>query len=834
MRCNHTSAAGCIISTNTGFHTSSLTSVTQRKQQPHLHRHSQCTLKALPVSDTPTHKVSVRKLVEFSCKTGDLIHDGVAGPTSEEGQKAHKKLQSKLQAGQQAEVKVGTVINSAGNTLAISGRVDIFQSTADQLILGEIKSCYAPVEKISTTTRALHWAQLKMYGYCAMKQSHHRSATLQLLWFNVVTDEVHVEEQILLYHELEAFARAAADQYLRWMQLIESLSAKTTASAQALSFPHEQFRAGQREMAGAIYVTAREKGTLLCEAPTGIGKTISALFPAAKALGADLIESTVYLTAKTSGRESANEALSLLARNGLFITAVTITSKKTTCHCTNGTCDWNSEGRCPLTIGFFDRLPEARDALIQTGIITPAAIDEAAHRYQLCPFELTLQLLPWVDLVVCDFNYVFDPLVRLSHFTEAANKKLLLVDESHNLIDRARSMYSAQLEYRQMLQASRESTAGNPFLAKAFKSVANAIQRVARTSDEPEFAHDDTPDTVNRAVKKCGDALTSTIENHQPLTETAADAAKEIYRYLVIAELFGDHHKAISTKSPGAPKHSALSLQCLNATDKLAVSFRQFRAAAVFSATLRPQHYFRESLGLPESTGCLSLPSPFAPQQQGTFVCEWIDTRYRARKAAMEPLVSLAHKVFTTRPGNYQIFFPSYAFMESVHTAFERAHPDIPTLIQQRRSTDEQRQQFLHKFQSEQQLLAFSILGGIYGEGIDYVGDKLIGTIIVGTGLASINLQQKLIEQDYTAQGLNGFEYASQYPGFTRVLQTAGRVIRSEQDHGIVVLADHRFTDPFYRDLYPAQWQLQRCRNDSALDVRLHEFWAEHFSLTGC
>lgn len=765
------------------------------------------------------------------------MHAGVAGPTADEGQKAHKKLQSRLSANQQAEVSVKANITLNNATLALSGRIDVLESANDHHMIKEIKSCYAPPEKIPPATRNLHWAQLKVYGYCILQspETKANSISLQLLWFNIHTEEVTTETQVATFDELQAFTEHAARLYIEWLELIGKLSERTIKSAKALTFPHAEFRAGQREMAGSIYLTTRDKGALLCEAPTGIGKTISALFPAAKAMGEGLIDSAVYLTAKTSGRQSANDAVAQLQQNGLFITAVTITAKKSTCHCTNGTCECNREGQCPLTVGFFDRLPQARSALIQQGMITPAMIDNAAHQYQLCPFELTLQLLPWVNLVICDFNYVFDPLVRLTHFAEAAKSKLLLVDETHNLIDRARSMYSARLHRQQLLEAADDATDNNPFLAKVFKSVAAAVQRVSRHEAEAEFTLDKAPQNVSRAVGKCVDALATTLENATPLTESQAEAAKELYRYLVIEDLFGSHHRAISisrhTGRKSSTKHTTLLLQCLNATDRLAGSFKQFKACVAFSATLRPQSYFQTALGLPDQAQCLALPSPFAAQQQGTFLCRWIDTRYQKRPQSVKPLAEMAHRVVTARPGNYQIFFPSYAFMEEVHTEFCKRFPDITTIMQQRGSDDTQRKAFLSHFEAHHQLLAFSIMGGIYGEGVDYVGNRLIGSIIVGTGLASINLQQKLIEQDYQSQGLNGFDYASKYPGLTRVLQTAGRVIRSETDTGVVILADCRFGDTFYQQWFPQHWQVNHCTDLDALHTGLHQFWADHFSL---
>ena len=808
----------------------------------------------------PTLKVSVRKLVEFSCRRGDLLHEGIAGPTAQQGQIAHKQLQAVRGADESAEVKVSADITTGGSVLQISGRVDLLGGQKQNPAIGEIKSCYAPVDKIPQCNRDMHWAQLKIYGYCVLadKQCTARQVSLRLIWFNINTNETTVEAAVYTQAELTDYTHAAAHRYIDWMTVVRSQQEKIANSAATLTFPHAQYRQGQREMAAGVYVSTRDKGTMLCEAPTGIGKTISTLFPAAKAIGERLIDSVIYLTAKTSGRQSANQALQQLASHGLFVSSITITAKKTTCHCTNGTCERNDNGRCPLTIGFFDRLPEARRALIGGGIISPQDIDNAARAYQLCPFELTLQMLPWVSVVICDYNYIFDPLVRLNHFTERSRRRLLLVDEAHNLTDRASSMYSAKLNTHQLKEAAKESTVQSPFLAKAFKRLTGSIERYAKKSEETAFSACKPVMAITRSVRHCVDALTTTVENQLPLTETQADAAKALYRYLVIEDLFGDHHRVITTthnaktshgqnghgqnghgqnsnrkqtrnKSTG---HVIHQLQCLNATGMLHTSFKPFRAAVTFSATLRPQHFYRQSLGLNDNTACISLPSPFDPTQQGTYICNWINTRYHAREHAINPIVDLVYTTCQAKPGNYQVYFPSYSFMEAVYREFIRRFPDVPTMVQQRGSSDNDRAAYLGAFESAQRTVGFAILGGIYGEGIDYVGDRLIGTIIVGTGLASPSLQQQLIEENYTQRGLNAFDYGSRYPGFTRVLQTAGRVIRSESDTGIVILADQRFSDRFYRPLYPQHWKVTTCKTLTDLHQSLNEFWADNFSLS--
>ncbi len=787
-------------------------------------------------SGTVPLKCSVKKFVDFTCRTGDLESIGTAGPTAAEGQKAHKALQAKKSPDEEAEVKVECLVGSGARQLKISGRVDLVNANPLSPCVSEIKSCYAPPNRLPLSTVTLHRAQLKVYGYCILKDLQSskinrtvagtHQITLRLMWYNLIANEVTIDEQTFDLDTLESYVTEAADRYIEWIELVNQQFSSTRKSAGKLEFPHQQFRAGQRDMAAAVFLGARDGFHVMCEAPTGIGKTVSTLFPAVKAIGSGDLERIIYLTAKNSGKQAAAECVEQLADAGLNISAITITAKKTTCHCSNGTCERDAEdGSCPLTIGFYDRLPEARLKLIRLGIITPDTIDSIAHEHALCPFELIQQMLPWMQVVVCDFNYIFDPLVRLNSLTEDTNKQLLLVDEAHNLTDRARSMYSASLDKREIKRAVADLNR-NTLQAKNLQTLIRAIDRWSKECTEPESAHTEKPKTISRAIKRCMQSMMDDSDNRMVMTESIAEAGKAIFRYAVIEELFGEHHRCTTQKQKyGKYQNTVVTLQCLNATDQLKKTYKQFRASISFSATLRPQHFYFSSLGLPDDTRTLSLKSPFDPLQQCTQICDWIDTRYNARAKAVQPIVDIIESVYRSRCGNYQVFFPSYAFMESVYAAFTETHPKIPAIIQKRGSSEEERKQFLNQFSSSNSVLAFSIMGGVFGEAVDYTGDQLIGSIIVGTGLSSISLTQKLIEADFKARGWDGFDYASRYPGFTRVLQTAGRVIRSETDRGVVVLVDQRFTQRFYTDLFPDHWNATTCKDAATLAENLENFW---------
>ena len=632
-------------------------------------------------TDTPAKhktpvKCSVKNFVDFTCRTGDLESISAAGPTAAEGQKAHKVLQAKKSADEKAEVKVECTVGSGDRQLKLSGRIDLLNTASAVPCVSEIKSCYAPPHRLPLSTVTLHWAQLKVYGYCILKDKQNSQPdnntngtlkiTLRLLWYNLIADKVTVDEQQFDLEALEDYVTEAADRYIEWIEIIEKQFAETKDTACKLEFPHKEFRTGQRDMAASVYLGARDGFHVMCEAPTGIGKTVSTLFPAVKAIGSGNIDRIIYLTAKNSGRQAAAACIKQMTDSGLKISAITITSKKTTCHCSNGTCERSEEdGSCPLTIGFYDRLPAARMQLIRAGIITPETIDNAAHEHALCPFELIQQMLPWMQAIVCDFNYVFDPLVRLSNLTEQTGRQLLLVDEAHNLTDRARSMYSATLDRREIKRAIADLNK-TTLQAKNLQALIRAIDRWGKECPEFENAHTDKPKTISRAIKRCMQSMMDDSDNHTVITESIAETGKSIFRYAVIEELFGDHHRCVTLKqNNGKYKNTVVNLQCLNATDQLKKTYKQYKTSVSFSATLRPQSFYFTSLGLPEDTRTLTLDSPFDPSLQCTLICDWIDTRYNARAKAVQPIVEIINSVYQSKRGQYQVFFPSYAFMES-------------------------------------------------------------------------------------------------------------------------------------------------------------------------
>ena len=765
-------------------------------------------------------KVSITDLVRLSCTTGDLINTGPAGPTALQGQRAHKKLQGERSEQMQAEVKLEAEVEVDGWSLRLGGRVDLLDDTSNPPHIIEIKSCLAPPAKLPQSSKDQHWAQLYFYGFCQFTNSPDlQNIKLSLHWINLSDDSLTEDDRTLQREEVFEFCSAAIARFLQLHTLVHAHQQTALASAKNMTFPFGDFRPGQRNMATAVYRSIRDKGYLLSEAPTGIGKTISTLFPAIKAYGEGHTQRIFYLTAKNSGRQAADQAVKSLRQSGLEICSVQLSAKKQLCHCSNGTCERTEEGHCPLTLGFFDRLPEAREELIKLKHIDTAALDAAAHKHQLCPFELSLQLIPWMDVVICDYNYVFDPLVRLTQVVENSREISLLIDEAHNLVDRARSMYSAELSLQDSRAAEKISKA-QPRLAKSFASVGRAIKRATEDA-KSTTAEELSPATVSRAVVKSISAFDESLDG-APLPPDLGEWFKALYRYATIDELYGEHHRALASQQN---KDRQVKLACLNATDKLEASFKSFQSVVCFSATLSPSSVYQTSLGLPAESQHQHLPSPFDPSQLGCYLCSDIDTRFAARQASTPTLIRIIEQLYRAKPGNYLVFFPSYAYLNDTLTAFAELHPDIPLVAQTRTSDPDERETFRQHFAQAGELLGFAILGGVYSEGVDFVGDSLLGTVIVGTGLSAVSTEQQLIQADFDRLGLDGFDYAFKYPGMTRVLQAAGRVIRSETDKGVIVLADRRFSQTFYKQLMPSLWQVRHLSDHRELQGQLDNFW---------
>jgi len=762
-------------------------------------------------------KLGVRELVEFCCRDGDLGFDSGPGVKAIQGLQTHQQIQRHYADEATAERRILLQQSIDEFDVELGGRIDLLFENETPPRIEEIKTVYSHLE--GNTDDALHWAQLKCYGACYCAELELDEIRLSLNRVSLFNQQEKRSAILYTRKELDSFVEQILRQYLQWHRMITTQQQATRQQARALAFPFAEFRHQQRGFAAEVYRSIQHRQRLIVEAPTGSGKTISTLFPGLKAIGEDHCDQIVYLSAKRSGQQQAIEALDLMNSNASYLV---IQAKARSCPCNLEAGEIDAEGRCLRCIGFFQRLAPAREQLLKARKIDIARLQATASEFNLCPFELGLQMLPWVDIVICDFNYVFDPLVQLSYFRNNERRKLLLIDELHNLVDRARDMYSASITRTQIRQA--QAADNSAAIKKALNTVSRALDRSTRDQDENPTIAEDLPQDMLRASQRFSEKLGSEIFGNKHIAPATIEFSRAMFRFQCIGLLYSEHHRTLAYQS----RHQReVKLLCLNAFAYLQDCYPMFQAVCGFSATLTPGAYFQQALGLTEDCRNIVLESAFPAHQLAVRIATFVDTRYRERERYIDDICDTIASCYRLRTGNYLVFFSAYNFMQQVHERFQQRHADIDTLLQQRDFDEAEQQQFLGRFFESDGQLGFAIMGGRFAEGIDYRGDALIGAIIVGVGLPQFSSEQQLIQQDFERIGLDGFDYAFRFPGLIRVKQSAGRVIRGEQDRGVVILLDRRFQQPGYAANLPAYWYPEYCKDAPALEQSLRIFWEE-------
>ena len=830
----------------------------------------------------PTIRLSVRELVEFLLRTGSIDSRFTGFDRANEGARIHRRLQKAAGEGYAAEVFLTAERTMEGIGFTIEGRADgIFTDEDGTVVIDEIKTTAAPTDAITENMNPCHWAQGMVYGAICAEQRELETLDVRLTYYQIDTDEIIRYTRHFSAAELDAFLNDLLRQYLPWARRQLDWVEARDRSLGALQFPFPAYRPGQRALAGEVYracaaVKAEQKGgtRLFCQAPTGIGKTMSALFPALKAMGEGKGEKIFYLTARNTTQAAAEDALARLraADPALSLRSVTLTAKEKACLCKD------AEGRpaclpeaCPYANGYYERLKDAlADLLDSTVPYDRAALTETARRHRVCPFELGLDLSEWCDVVIGDYNYLFDPTVHLRRFFDAAGDYIFLIDEAHNLPDRARAMYSARFCKSSLTDARRAIGKGKSALKTALTKADRGFLEARRavTKLAPRRGSAPTEPPTEDLTQQTSLLDTEPAEAAFPLPEPllAQDGTvflqelpKELLRLLfslqaplqdwLEADPEADAHAqllelyfAVQDITRAAERYDAhfvtqltargseleWELLCLDPAPFVDASLAAGRAAALFSATLTPPGYYRSVLGCPDARA-VALESPFPPEHLGLDCLPRISTRYRDREASVQAVSDALAALARAKVGNYLAFFPSYAYLRQVHEDFTARYPDIGTLAQESGLDDAARAAFLEQFgpSPAKTLLGFGVMGGIFGEGVDLVGDRLIGCAIVGVGLPQVNPRQEILRRYYDEAGGTGFDYAYRFPGMNKVLQAAGRVIRTQEDRGVVLLLDDRFARAEYTRLFPRHWhQLQYLRSTTELEQQLAAFWA--------
>ena len=799
----------------------------------------------------PIHTVQVREVIEFVLRRGNLGAERqfVGSDRALAGIRGHQKLQRSRPAGYQTEIPVEHTVDAGEFTLQIRGRIDGLLATRLEVLLEEIKTVQGTWDHVADP---LHWAQAKFYGFIHAHGHALNEIAIQLAYLELETGKVTEFRRVFTFAELCDFFDATTAIYIDWLRERHHWCQARDESIGALVFPFPAYRPGQRELAVAAYRVLANGGRLFLAAPTGIGKTMSALFPAVKALGEGKFERIFYLTARTVGRTIAQKALADLRQGGLKLRSVTLTAKDKVCVRAGQPCD---ELTCPLALGYYDRVkPAIREALGQEEIAR-SALEAVAQKHQVCPFELSLDVSVWADAVICDYNYVFDPQVYLRrHFAEDGSEYAFLVDEAHNLVDRAREMFSADLDGREILDVKRAIKQAMPRCAKALTGLHAEMRRLGDPvgpSVEPADISDPTVElnlfpaqaTEVRGGENGVITKREAPETLIPLLEAALAEAEtwlvqnkpsgfrddllalyfRLHSFRRTTELYDERYVTIIESAPAVK----VRLFCLDPSHLLREALARGKAAIFFSATLTPMDYYRTLLGGTPEDPMLQLASPFPPENLAVLVHDRIQTHFKGRAESLGDVVTAIGTLVQRRPGNYLVYFPSYQYLNAVLAEFQVHHSPIPVLAQRPGMTETERDAFLASFSVEQggTLVGFAVLGGVFGEGIDLVGERLIGAIIVGVGLPQLCVERDLIRDYFHRQNALGFDYAYTFPGMNRVLQAIGRVIRSETDRGVVLLIDARFNETRYRRLFPAWWRYVRVRHSASLEEAVGDFW---------
>lgn len=755
------------------------------------------------------HTTTVTTLAQFCHRQGDIDHRFTASPTGVQGIAGHQRLYARRPDSYLREHAVEHLHTQENLALTLRGRADGYDP--QRALVEEIKTCRVAPSTIPETVSRLHLAQGRLYGAIIAERDNLTELEIRLTWLNIDSDEEFCLTQHYSREELDTFLQQTLNRFSHWLQLLGELQAQRDTSLQGLGFPHGKFRPGQREIAELTYKCIDQGGQLLLEAPTGIGKTAAVLFPALKALATSKHDKLVFSTAKTVGRRAAEETLSLFRRMGYRGTALSLTARERICLSPGKACHGDD---CPYARNYYSKLPQALQAAVNRASLTRVDMEELAREYEVCPYELALDLIPWVDIIIADLHYVFSLSATLGSAMELdALRWSVLVDEAHNLPGRARGMYSAQLGKSKLMKVRKTATGQ---VAKALNRINRqllALQKIAWQS--PDFHSEEAPPpTLLQALLDFTATISEQIGQEPAYLQRdplLMDFYFEVLQFLRVAEHWGDDFRFQLSRS--ADKQSLrIALNCLDPARLLGERHQRSHAVTAFSATLSPLPWSRASLGLTEQAVCSRASSPFDKTQLSVTLATHIDTRYHQRTASLGQLSQLVANWLQRESGNCIVYFPSYRYMDACLTLLDIATGPLPgrTLWRQQREADEAAQQGLLDLLAERtDVAAFCILGGIFSEAIDLPGNQLSSVVIVGVGMPQVNRDTKELQAWYEDNQGAGFEYAFLYPGMQKVDQALGRVVRGLGDQGTALLIDPRYRQPRYRQLLPQWWQYQ-------------------------
>lgn len=750
---------------------------------------------------------SVRGLVEFILKSGSIDSRFSTSKRAVEGIRAHQKLQKSNEEifdKYEREVYLGNEFELEDFILKIDGRADGIIYEESSVIIEEIKSTYRPLLEIDDSNE-LHWAQAKVYGYIYSIQNKLESIEIQLSYYQLESNEVKSFRRNYTIKELDTFVNEIIKKYEKYVVLSVNHRESRNNSIKKLEFPFESYREGQLKLARAVYGTMRDGKLLFAQAPTGIGKTISTLFPSIKSVGEGIKEKIFYLTAKTVNSQVAENTLNILREEGLKFRSITLTAKQKVCLNDKVSCN---PDECKYAVDYYDKSKGViYDLLKECGNIDRELILKLAKENEICPFELSLDMINWCDGVICDYNYIFDKRVGLKRVVEDMGDEIaLLIDEGHNLVDRGRSMYSATLNKSKFLEMRRELKGKVPNLYKVVNKINSyfvTIRRECESREVNSYYEKEGPKELYRYLRSFiseSEDLLIKLKG-EPYYDELLDLYFDINKFVGVSEYYGDEYV---TYVENYNNEVSITLFCINPADKIKAITEKIKGTVIFSATLSPIDYYIELLGGDNNSYRLRLKSPFDSSKFDANVHP-ANTRFKFREKTIKDIENKIREFLQERKGNSLIFFPSYDYLDMFLKRVNEEFDGYKMLVQEREMNEEDKERFISEFRENNNVVGFAVLGGIFSEGIDLPGDMLIGTVIVGVGYPKISIEREIIK-DYFEN--KGYDYAYIYPGINKVLQAVGRVIRTEEDEGKALLVDDRYLTSKYKSLLPREWNI--------------------------
>lgn len=778
--------------------------------------------------EKPIVRISVRNLVEFILRNGDLVSG--SGTADKEamlkGSRLHRKIQKQMGSHYQPEVSLKKDTEYADLILRVEGRADGIFLQDEQFCIDEIKGVYKKLELMEEPV-LVHRAQALCYAWIYLDAHDLEKIDIQMTYAHLDTEVIKRFRETLTRAELKQWYEELTDSYHKWLAYQIEWRKKRNESMENLEFPFE-YRKGQRKMVSGIYHAISKKEQIFIQAPTGVGKTMSAVFPAVRAIGQGMAETVFYLTARTITRTVAQDAFEILRDRGLLFKVITITAKEKLCFCDKPECD---PEKCPYAKGHYDRINDAVYELWTTEqSFDRETLLRHAQKWQVCPFEMSLDLAIWMDGVICDYNYVFDPNVCLKRFfgENVSGNYLFLIDEAHNLVDRGREMYSASICLNDVIETRKFV---KPYSQKLWKKLGKVKKQMEELRQNcGEWKVQENAGVLPISLLSVQGELDQLLEEPpaQEVVDGILDFYFEVRDFLNISELVDDNYVVYTAFDENGRFY--MKLFCVNPAENLQKCLDKGNSTVFFSATLLPLQYYRKMLSTRSENFGMYVESPFEQKKRCLMICRDVSSKYTRRGyEEYRKIAEYIARMSWQKKGNYMVFFPSYRLMEDVYQVYqdEFSVSWVRCISQHASMTELEREEFLEEFteETEETLVGFCVMGGIFSEGIDLIGDRLIGVAVVGTGLPQVNCEREILKGYYDEKGEQGFDYAYRYPGMNKVLQAAGRVIRTKEDTGAILLMDERFLNRDYRNLFPREWNDACACTLGNVEKHLQAFW---------